>query len=135
MGRATDDETLDDIAAAKAVGDLDLVLFCGSDVLGANHACELFARGEGDAVDDRYGDDGLEGGETGDGAEDEGAGGWRVRSLAVYGECRAGVGRECACEAGAQLAVLEIDAGSDGGRGRPCHGHWLAWQDERHEHK
>lgn len=70
-GGATDDETLDDIAAPKAVGDLDLVLLCRPDVLCADHARELLAGWEGGAIDDGYGDDSLERGEARDGAEDE----------------------------------------------------------------
>ena len=71
MGGATDDETLDDIAAPKAVGDLDFVLFCRPDVLCADHAGELLAGREGDAIDDGYGDNSLERGEACDRAEDE----------------------------------------------------------------
>lgn len=124
---ATNNETLDDIAAAKAVGDLDLVFLRRPDVLGADHARKLFSGWKGCAIDDGYGDDGLEGGEARDCAEDESVGcGW-VRSLSVYG---GGVVCEGACETGAELAVLEIHARSDGGR---AHGHWLSWEEERHK--
>lgn len=125
----TDDEALDDIATPKAVGDLDLVLFCRADVLCADHAIELFSGWKGDAIDDGYGDDGVEGREACNGAQDEGVGCGRVWSLSVYGRR---VVREGACEAGAELAVLEVESWSERACRRP-HRRWLSWQEERHK--
>ena len=58
--RGTDHKTADDVAASEAVSDFHAVLFCGTDVLGANDAGELFACGEGDAIDDGDGEGSLE---------------------------------------------------------------------------
>lgn len=58
-------ETPDDVAASEAAPDFYAVLFCCADVLRANNAGELFACGEGDAVDDGDGYESLEGGEPG----------------------------------------------------------------------
>ena len=124
---STDDETLDDIAAAEAVGDPDPVLLGRPDVLSADHTGELLAGGEGDPVDDGDGDDGLERGEAGDGAEDERVWGGRMWSLAEGDEGVAGEGTR---EAGAPLAVLEVDAARDVGQRA---GDRLAWEEERHK--
>ena len=126
----THHQALDDIASAETVGDLDLVLFCGSHVLNANDAVELFACGERDAIDDGDRDIGLEGRETGDGPEDDGIGGRRIWAGAwnrKSGRCKV----RHADDACSDPPVALVGAAAELGDGASGDGDWLAGQERR----
>jgi len=68
------------VAASETIPDLNLVFFGGTHVLRPDNSRKLLSSRKGDTIDNRYGDEGLQRGQTGDRTKDDGIGGRRTRA-------------------------------------------------------